>query len=181
MNKFSQAVEKLKELHGSIRRNEREAGRVIVEFLGASKKPEREKLLGKLCKAAGISRATAFNYMKAFRDFEKLPKFIVERAEATFGKITRPLREALIEVHAEHPKASAANVIKMTEQELKQAKGRADEQELTAQQRQDRLFEFAAKLYNNVIPEVRDAELRQLADRLIDQFRLDEPEAIEAA
>lgn len=168
MNKFSEAVEKLKGLHGSIRRDEREAGGVILEYLGDSAKPEREKMLRKLCDAAGISRATAFNYTKAYRDFEKLPKPIVEKAEKAFKKITAPIREKLLQVHTANPGETAEKIVELTKSGLKPKPKRAVAP--TAKERQEKLFDYAENLYRHVDPETRERELRSLVKDLLTYF-----------
>ncbi len=180
MSTFGDAVKELKELRGKIALNQRQAGRIILDYLGESKKPMREKMLRKLCKAVGIDRATAYRWMQAWRDFEKLPGPVVERAEKAFKKITKPIRETLLEVRAANPDATPQKIVELTKSEL-EPKHAVEKDTPTARERQEKLFRFAQKLYWNVNPAQRDRELRELADSLIDLFRLDGPEKSEVA
>ncbi|SRR5712692_8222267 len=171
MTTFNDAIKELKELKGKITLSQHQAGRVIYDYLGNSKKPMREKMLRKLCKAVGIDRATAYRWMKVCRDFAMLPEPVVERAEKAFKKITTPIREKLLEVYTANPGATAEKIVELTEAGLKPKPEHAVEKiALTPKRRQEKLFDYAENLYRNVDPKTRERELQSLVNELLTYF-----------
>jgi hypothetical protein len=180
MSSFREAVSQLKEVHDRIVVDQIKAGRIISEFVAEVKHGQKISQLQKLCKSAGISQKTAYNYQKAFEDSQRLGKSIIEAAEKAGLKINRrPVREKLEEVKALNPEAGPAEIVKFTKTQLNlPCKSKHEEpEELNPSERQERLFAFAEKLYWNVAPAVRERELTELADKLLDHFRLGDPES----
>ena len=116
---FRNAVDELKEINQSVVLSHRKGGRIILNYLGDSKKPKREESLRQLCEAVGITRSTAYEWIQACRDFEKLLEPVVHKAEETFGKkITKPVRKKLLEVQAANPEASPDEIVEQAKLEL---------------------------------------------------------------
>ncbi|MFZ0736962.1 MAG: hypothetical protein WAM96_07695 [Candidatus Acidiferrales bacterium] len=179
MSSFSQAVSQLREVHARIVVDQIKAGRIISEFMAQVKHGRKISQLQKLCKSAGISQKTAYNYQEAFEDSQRLGKPVIEAAEKAGLKINRrPVREKLEEVKALNPKADPTEIVKFTKSQLNPSRksGHEEPEELNPSERQKRLFAFAEKLYWNVASVVRERELKELADKLLDHFRLDDPE-----
>jgi hypothetical protein len=180
MSNFRQAVEHLKEIHARIVVDKIEAGRIISEFIAKLKHGQKIPQLQKLCKSTGISLKTAYNYKEAFEDSQKLGKPIIEAAEKAGLKINRKLvREKLEEVKALNPEAGPTKIVKFTKAQLnpRRTSEHEEPEELSPSERQEKLFAFAEKLYWNVAPAVRERELKELGDKLLDHFRLDDPES----
>src|SRR5260370_31758908 len=116
---FRDTVDQLKEMNRAIVLNQQKAGRIILDYLGDSKKPLREEKLRKLCEEVGITRSTAYEWIQASRDFEKLLEPVITRAKETFGtKITKPVRKKLLEVQAANPEASPEEIVEQAKSEL---------------------------------------------------------------
>lgn len=116
---FRDIVDQLREINQAIVLNQQKAGRIILDYLGDSKKPLREEKLRKLCEEVGISRSTAYEWIQACHDFEKLLEPVVEKAKEIFGKkITKPVRKKLLEVQAANPEASPEEIVKQAKLEL---------------------------------------------------------------
>lgn len=180
MSSFREAVSQLKEVHARIVVDQIKAGRIISEFIAELKHGQKIPQLQKLCKSAGISLKTAYNYKEAFEDSQKLGQPIIEAAAKAGLKINRKLvREKLEEVKALNPEAGPTEIVKFTKAQLnpRRTSEHEEPEELSPSERQEKLFAFAEKLYWNVAPAVRERELRELADKLLDHFRLDDPES----
>jgi hypothetical protein len=180
MSSFRNVVSQLKKIHARIVVDQIEAGRIISAFMAESKHGQKLSQLRKLCKSAQISLKTAYNYKETFKDSQKLGKPIIEAAEKFGLKINRkPIREKLAEVKALNPTAGPAEIVKFTKSQLGSPRKNehVEPEELNPQERQERLFVFAQKLYWDVAPAVRERELRELAEKLLDHFRLDDPES----
>lgn len=180
MSSFREAVSQLKEVHARIVVDQIKAGRIISEFMAEVKHGQKISELQKLCKSAGISQKTAYNYQEAFEDSQRLGKSIIKAAEKAGLKINRrPVREKLEEVKALNPEAGPTEIVQFTKNQLNPPgkSEHAEPEELSPQERQVRLFAFAEKLYWNVAPAIRERELKELADKLLDHFRLDDPES----
>jgi hypothetical protein len=175
---FLDIVDQLKEINQAVVLNQQKAGRIIHDHLGDAKRPLREEKLRKLCEAVGISRSTAYEWMQACRDFEKLLEPVVAKAKETFGKkITKPIRKKLLEVQAANPCATPEKIVELTESELKQKPKPAVEKDgPTAKERHEKLFDFAENLYRNVDPQTRERELRSLVNDLLTYFSVPEKE-----
>jgi len=180
MSSLREAVSQLKEVHARIVVDQIKAGRIISEFMAEVKRGQKISQLQKLCKSAGISQKTAYNYQEAFERAQRLGEPIIEAAEKAGLKISRrPVREKLEEVKALNPEAGPTEIVKFTKTQLNPSRKSAHEEpeELSPIERQAKLFAFAEKLYWNVAPAVRERELKELSDKLLDHFRLDDPES----
>lgn len=180
MSSFSQAVSQLKEVNARIVVDRIKAGRIISEFMAQVKQGQKIPQLQKLCKSAGISQKTAYNYQEAFEDSQRLGKPLIEAAKKAGLKINRKsVREKLEEVKALSPKADPIEIVKFTNSQLNPSResGHEEPEELNPSERLERLFAFAEKLYWDVAPAAREREFRELADKLLDHFRLDDPES----
>ena len=98
MSNFERVVAQLKEVHARIVVDQITAGRIISEFIAEIERGQKTPQLQKLCKSAGISLKTAYNYKEAFEDSQKLGGPIVKAAEKAGLKISRKtIRERLAE------------------------------------------------------------------------------------
>lgn len=125
-NHRPQLEKRLVELHGQIRLNQIEAGRIISDLRKTFKHGEWMPYSRELFLRLKISRKTADRYVDAFQKAKDIGEPIVIEAEAAGLNLNRiPVREALLETKKEHPDASANKIVKMTNLKLEKQQQKA--------------------------------------------------------
>lgn len=109
----------LAELHGQIRVNQIEAGRIISDLRKSFKHGEWMPYSQKLFLRLKLSRKTAERYVDAFQKAKDIGEPIIQGAEAGGLNLNRiPVREALLEVKHQHPNASPSKIVNLTNLKL---------------------------------------------------------------
>ena len=124
MNLTIEQLEKqLEKLHGQIRLNQIEAGRVISDLRKSFEHGGWVAYSEKLYRRLGIASKTAYRYVEAFEQSQTLGTPICEaavKAGLSLNKVAG--REKLIEIKKAHPEASPDEIVKMTNLALSQPK-----------------------------------------------------------
>ena len=122
MNPTIQQLEKqLERLHTQIRLDQIEAGRIISDLRKSFKHGEWMPYSQKLFLRFKISRKSAERYVDAYQKAKDIGEPIIQEAEATGLNLNRiPIREALLEVKNQHPKASPSKIVNLTNLKLQQ-------------------------------------------------------------
>lgn len=89
----------------------RRAVKIIQDYLKTVPAREKDKYLRGLCSEAGISRATAYRWISEIKEDDQIGEDIRREVEKQAITISTPVRKALLEVRAENPEASPAEVV----------------------------------------------------------------------
>jgi hypothetical protein len=124
---------RLEELHGQIRLNQIEAGRIISELRKSFRHGEWMPYSQKLFFRLKISRKSAERYVDAYQKAKDIGEPIIQEAELEGLNLNRiPVRETLFEVKQEHPKASPSKIVNLTNLKLQQAKEKKNSPPVTS-------------------------------------------------
>lgn len=141
INPTIQKLEKqLEKLHGQIRLNQIEAGKVISDLRKSFKHGQWMPYSQKLFMRLKISRKTADRYVDAYQKTKDIGEPIIQEAEAEGLNVNHiPVREALLEVKQEHPKASPSKIVSLTNLKLQKDKEKKSAPQVTSRSAADLL------------------------------------------
>jgi hypothetical protein len=117
----AQLETQLEQLHGQIRLNQIQAGRIISELRRTLRHGEWMPYSENLFARLKISRKSAERYVDAYQKAKDIGEPILQEAEAAGLNISRiPVQEALLESKNQDPTAPPSKIVKMTNLKLQQ-------------------------------------------------------------
>jgi hypothetical protein len=194
---FVTACARLKKVLGPCLRSRISCGEILAEFHDVAPKSKRCEAVESLAKAVGISRWSAFDFIRLFRDSKNIGvELLITAAESGINTDIPQQMKLLWEAKSNFASSSHETIIEKAKAKIEAAKKRkrnppqkpdsveecaaaaqpeARKADWTRSERINTAVQFVVSVFKQLTEEDRASEIKEVCDRLRDEIEFDRP------